>query len=68
MERMSGSQAYVSYEGGDGPTGGIEIDSGGDTTVQLVGGVGGNYAPPVIPGAVSGGISLNHVYPWGDRK
>jgi hypothetical protein len=68
MEKMDGPQGYVSYEGGEGPTGGIEIDSGGDTTVQLVGGVGGNYAPPVIPGAVNGGISLNHVDRWGHGK
>ena len=35
---------------------------------QLMGGFGGNCAPPVIPGTVNGGISLNHVDRWGDGK
>ncbi|GAB1689695.1 RHS repeat domain-containing protein [Krasilnikovia sp. M28-CT-15] len=63
MQNMSGPQAYGGVEIGEGPTLGGEVDSGGDTTIQINGGIGGNVSE-LGPGSGAGGIVITKVQRW----
>jgi RHS repeat-associated protein len=58
MEKLEGNQLYLGGNFGEGPTLGLEVDSGDDYTAQVSGGFGANIAP-AGPFSVSGGVSSN---------
>jgi hypothetical protein len=64
MDKMEGAQGYLDGIAGEGLVAGLEIDSGGDTTVQVNGGVGGLNISPFGPATYNGGVVHNWVDRW----